>query len=47
MSLHPFRNGHYPGSGRPERVLEEAGLDGRSQFEAIERYVQARRAGAR
>jgi len=38
-TLHPFRKGHYLGSGPAERVLEEAGLDGRSQYEAIERYV--------
>jgi transketolase len=38
-TLHPFRKGHFLGSGQAHRVLEEAGLDGRSQFEAIARYV--------
>ena len=39
-SLHPFMKGHYLGSGQAAAVLKEAGLDGRSQFEAIERYVR-------
>jgi transketolase len=38
-TLHPFRRGRYLGSGAPERLLEEAGLDGRSQAAAIVRYV--------
>jgi transketolase len=38
-SLHPFRHGRYPGSGPAARVLEEAGLDGASQYEAIVRHV--------
>jgi len=38
-TLHPFMKGHYLGSGPGHRVLEEAGLDGRSQYEAIKRYV--------
>lgn len=42
MTLHPFREGRYLGSGPGERVLAQAGLDGRSQFEAILRYVEAR-----
>ena len=44
-SLHPFRKGHYLGSGPGEVVLAEAGLDGESQAAAILRYVDAR-AGA-
>jgi len=40
MSLHPFRRGHFLGSGQADQVLEEAGLDGKSQFEAICRYVE-------
>jgi transketolase len=43
-SLHPFRKGHYLGSGQGAAVIREAGLDGESQFEAIRRYVDARRA---
>jgi transketolase len=40
MTLHPFRKGHYLGSGSADKVLEEAGLDGESQFKAILRYVE-------
>jgi transketolase len=38
-SLHPYRNGHYLGSGPGEVVLREAGLDGAGQFRAIRKYV--------
>lgn len=38
-TLHPFMRGRYLGSGPGHRVLEEAGLDGKSQYEAIKRYV--------
>ncbi len=38
-SLHPFRHGHYLGSGQGEAVLAEAGLDGESQFAAVKRYL--------
>ncbi|MDO8630006.1 MAG: hypothetical protein Q7R41_05890, partial [Phycisphaerales bacterium] len=38
-TLHPFKNGHFLGSGQPDKVLEEAGLDGRGQFEAITGYL--------
>ena len=41
-SLHPFRHGHYLGSGPGAMVMAEAGLDGVSQFEAIRDYVQGR-----
>jgi transketolase len=40
-TLHPFMKGHFLGSGPGHRVLEEAGLDGRSQCEAIKRYVES------
>ena len=40
LTLHPFREGHFLGSGPAEKVLEEAGLDGESQFRAIRRYVE-------
>jgi transketolase len=41
-SLHPFRRGHYLGSGPGADVLREAGLDGASQYAAIKDYVVAR-----
>jgi hypothetical protein len=40
MTLHPFRKGHFLGSGRAEQVLMEAGLDGASQFRAIRCYIE-------
>ncbi|MGD8375378.1 MAG: hypothetical protein PVF68_04490 [Acidobacteriota bacterium] len=39
-TLHPFRRGHYLGSGQADRVLAEAGLDGESQFRAIRSWVR-------
>jgi len=39
-TLHPFMKGRYLGSGPGHRVLEEAGLDGKSQYEAIKRYAE-------
>lgn len=39
-TLHPFRAGCYPGSGRPSDVLKEAGLDAGAQFEAIKDYAE-------
>jgi transketolase len=39
-TLHPFQKGHYLGSGQADRVLNEAGLDGESQFRAILRFVK-------
>jgi len=41
-SLHPYRKGHYLGSGPGEVVLAEAGLDGESQFRAIKAYLDQR-----
>ena len=41
-SLHPFRHGHFLGSGSGAMVMTEAGLDGISQFEAIRAYVRDR-----
>ena len=41
-SLYPFRHGHFLGSGSGAMVMKEAGLDGRSQFEAIQAYVRDR-----
>ena len=42
-SLHPFRHGHFLGSGSGEMVMKEAGLDGLHQFEAIRAYVRGAR----
>ncbi len=39
LTLHPFRNGHFLGSGRAEMVLAEAGLDGESQYRAVRHYL--------
>jgi transketolase len=39
-TLHPFAHGHFLGSGQGAAVIAEAGLDGRSQFEAIRRYLK-------
>jgi transketolase len=39
-SLHPFRHGHFLGSGPGATVMAEAGLDGVSQFDAIRAYVR-------
>jgi hypothetical protein len=38
-TLHPYRHGHYLGSGQGQAVLAEAGLDGVSQFLAIKKYM--------
>jgi transketolase len=40
-TLHPYRKGHFLGSGQGPMVLAEAGLDGESQAQAIQRYVEA------
>jgi transketolase len=40
-TLHPFQKGHYLGSGQAEMVLAEAGLDGKSQYRAIKRFVES------
>ncbi len=39
-SLHPFMKGHYMGSGQAAKVLEEAGLDGASQYKAIVKFIK-------
>ncbi|HEY7728783.1 MAG TPA: hypothetical protein VID50_10060, partial [Candidatus Eisenbacteria bacterium] len=38
-SLHPYRNGHFPGSGQGAAVLAEAGLDGEAQYRAIRSFL--------
>ena len=40
-SLNAFSKGHYLGSGQAHKVLEEAGLDGPSQYKAVCRYMEA------
>jgi transketolase len=40
-TLHPYRRGHYLGSGQGPMVLAEAGLDGASQARAIQAYLDA------
>jgi transketolase len=40
-TLHPFMRGHYMGGGAPSVVLEQAGLDGESQYEAVKAYVDS------
>jgi transketolase len=42
-TLHPFRKGHYLGSGPAEKVLEEAGLDGENQVKAILAYLSKKK----
>ena len=39
MSLHPFKKGHFLGSGQAHMVLAEAELDGEGQFKAIVEYL--------
>ena len=41
-TLHPYRGGHYLGSGQGNVVLVEAGLDGISQFLAIKKRLEAK-----
>jgi transketolase len=41
-SLHPFRHGHFLGSGAGALVMAEAGLDGDSQLEAVRAYIRDR-----
>jgi len=40
-TLHPFRGGHYLGSGVGAMVIHEAGLDGPGQFAGITRFIAA------
>jgi len=39
MSLHPFKKGHFLGSGQAHMVMAEAELDGAGQFKAIVEYL--------
>ncbi len=47
LSLHAFAKGRYLGSGQAHKVLEEAGLDGAAQYQAVRRYIQAFARGER
>lgn len=38
-TLHAFSKGHYLGSGQAHKVLEEAGLHGEGQWQAIKKYA--------
>jgi len=40
LTLHPYREGHFLGSGQAHMVLAEAGLDGKSQFKTIMKYLK-------
>ena len=39
-SLYPFKRHGYLGSGAWDKVLEQAGLDGKGQLPAIEAWVR-------
>ncbi|MFA5138439.1 MAG: hypothetical protein WC728_04330 [Elusimicrobiota bacterium] len=39
-SLHPFRGGHFLGSGQWDKVLEEGALDGASQLKAVQDWCR-------
>ncbi len=38
-TLHPYKQGHYPGSGPGRAVIHQAGLDGEAQFDAILKFL--------
>lgn len=40
-TLHPYRNGHFLGSGQGPAVLAEAGLDGEGQYRTIRAHMDA------
>lgn len=40
LTLHPFKGGHYLGSGKAEMVLAEAKLDGESILESVRGWVK-------
>jgi transketolase len=42
MTLYPFMKGRYQGSGQANMVMKEAGLDGKSQFKSIKKYLEKR-----
>jgi transketolase len=40
MTLHPFKKGHFLGSGQAHMVMKEAGLNGEGQIKAILQYLK-------
>ena len=40
-TLHPYRKGHFLGSGQGAAVLAEAGLDADSQYQAVRTFLDA------
>ena len=42
-SLHPFKGGHYLGSGKAPKVLEQGGLNAAAQLQALRDYAASRR----
>ncbi|HET9952460.1 MAG TPA: hypothetical protein VFS09_11770 [Candidatus Eisenbacteria bacterium] len=40
-TLHPYRKGHFLGSGQGPAVLAEAGLDADAQFKAVKKFLDA------
>lgn len=40
MTIHPFKKGHFLGSGQAHMVMAEAGMAGQNQFEAIVEYLK-------
>jgi len=42
LTMYPFQHGEFLGSGQAHMVLQEAGLDGESQFKGIMKYVKER-----
>jgi len=39
-TLHPFKQGRYPCSGKAEAALKEAGLDAGAQLKAVTEYAR-------
>jgi transketolase len=42
MTMHPFQKGRFLGSGQGHMVLQQAGLDGKSQFTRVMEYVKGK-----
>lgn len=42
MTLYLFMKRHYQGSGQANMVMKETGLDGKSQFKSIKKYLVKR-----
>jgi hypothetical protein len=40
-SLHPYRKGHFPGSGQGAAVMAEAGLGPEDQYKALRGWLDA------